>query len=97
MRTMHHHFIAVLFTSLALAASAHAQPSAGASSPMAGGMQAGDCAKPQARHDHGAEKGSPRPLQKTGPCKAEGAAAPAAASSAKKKPAHDHAKTHKTM
>jgi hypothetical protein len=98
MITIHRHLAAVLFASLALVASAQAQQPMGASSPMAGSMKAGDCAKPVARHDHGAEKGTSRSQQKAGPCMANGASAPAAAaSSAKRKPAHDHGKTHKTM
>lgn len=89
-----HHLVAVLFSTLALAASAQAQQPMGASAPMPG-----DCAKPQAKHDHGAEKGTPRSLSKAGPCKTVTVASePAvAASASRKKPTHDHAKTHKTM
>jgi hypothetical protein len=98
MSTIHHKLAAVLFASLALAASVQAQQPMDASSPMAGNMKAGDCAKPAGRHDHGAEKGTPRSQHKSAPCMANGASAPAAAApSAKRKPAHDHGKTHKTM
>lgn len=92
-------FASILFTLFAMSASAQAQPTSAASMPMAGTMLQDDCAKPKAKHDHGAEKGTPRSTSKSGPCVAAGsAAAPnAAASSPKKQLKHDHAKTHKTM
>jgi hypothetical protein len=83
-----------LFASVALSAAAQTQPAASASMPMGGAMMSNDCAKPMAKHDHGAEKGTPRPMSKSGPC-AAGAAATAqegAASTAqsKKLPKHNH-------
>lgn len=47
-----------LFASAALAASAQPQPTAGASMPIGDAMMSHDCAKPMAKHDHGAEKNS---------------------------------------
>jgi hypothetical protein len=62
--------------------------------PMSGAMMSHDCAKPMAKHDHGAEKGTPRATSKSGPCAAgamtmapEGAAS---AAPAKKLPKHNH-------
>ena len=55
---------------------------------------AADCTKAMARHDHGAEKGTPTPMQ------SECAASPASAASAhqtKAKAGHDHAKFHKNQ
>lgn len=51
-----------------------------------------DCAKPIARHDHGAERGVPTPV-------ASGCPQPPTASSPKAKiiKGHDHAKFHKLM
>lgn len=84
----------VLFASVALSAAAQAQPAATASAPMGGSMMSTDCAKPMAKHDHGAEKGTPRPMAKTGPCAAGAApmAPEGAASTAqtKKLPKHNH-------
>lgn len=87
-------FVSALFASAALAASAQTPPAASASMPMGGAMMSHDCAKPMAKHDHGAEKGTPRPMAKSGPCMA-GATATAsdgAASTtpAKKLPKHNH-------
>ena len=67
-----------------LAATVQAQPAPVASAPLAGDKMSQDCAKPMAKHDHGAEKGMPKPTSKSGPC-ASTAAAPGAASSAPKK------------
>jgi len=87
--------VSVLFTCAALAASAQTQPAASASMPMSGAMMSHDCAKPMTNHDHGAEKGTPRPMAKSGPCMTGAAAtAPEAAASAapnKKLPKHNHA------
>jgi len=87
-------FVSVLFASAALAASAQTQPAASASMPMGGAMMSHDCAKPMAKHDHGADKGTPRATAKSGPCMAGAAAtAPEAAAStapAKKLPKHNH-------
>lgn len=87
-------FVSALFASAALAASAQTPPAASASMPMGGAMMSHDCAKPMAKHDHGAEKGTPRPMAKSGPCPAGAAAAgsegAASAAPAKKLPRHNH-------
>jgi len=84
----------VLFASVALSAAAQTQPAAAASAPMGGAMMSMDCAKPMAKHDHGAEKGTPRSMAKPGPCTAGASAmAPEGAASAaqtKKLPKHNH-------
>ncbi len=94
MTTIHSLFVSALFASAALAASAQTPPAASASMPMGGAMMSHDCAKPMAKHDHGAEKGTPRSTAKSGPCMAgAGATAPDAAASAapaKKLPKHNH-------
>jgi hypothetical protein len=51
-----------------------------------------DCAKPMARHDHGAEKGTPTPMWAK--C---AMATPAAPTKTPVKMGHDHAKFHKLM
>ncbi len=94
MSTIRTLFVSALFASAALAASAQTQPAASASMPMGGAMMSHDCAKPMAKHDHGAERGTPRAMAKSGPC-AAGATATApegAASTArtKKLPKHNH-------
>ena len=61
-------FVSALFASAALAASAQTPPAASASMPMGGAMMSHDCAKPMAKHDHGAERGTPRSAPKSGPC-----------------------------
>lgn len=87
-------FASVLFASVAVTASAQTQPAPGASTPMGGAMMSGDCAKPMAKHDHGAEKGTPRAASKSGPCPTGAmVTAPEAAAStaqAKKMPKHNH-------
>jgi hypothetical protein len=83
-----------LFASVALSAAAQTQPAASASTPMGGAMMSNDCAKPMAKDDHGAEKGTPRSMSQSGPCASGAAATPAdgAASTAqaKKLPKHNH-------
>lgn len=91
---------AFILATLALTAIAQTPPAAGASMPMMGGEAMAmphDCAKGMAKHDHGAERGSPRP--KSADCGPAGAAAApeAAASGAKAKQRHDHSKFHKNM
>lgn len=91
---------AFFLAAVALTASAQTPPADGASMPMMGGEAKAmphDCAKGVAKHDHGAERGSPR--AKSADCgPASAAAAPeAAASGAKAKKPHDHAKFHKNM
>ena len=87
-------FVSALFASAALAASAQTPPAASASMPMGGAMMSHDCAKPMAKHDHGAERGTPRSAPKSGPCApGMGAMAPegsASAAPAKKLPKHNH-------
>ena len=56
MTTIRTLFVSALFASAALAATAQTQPAASASMPMGGAMVSHDCAKPMAKHDHGAEK-----------------------------------------
>jgi hypothetical protein len=51
-----------------------------------------DCAKPMARHDHGAEKGTPTPMSAACPM-----ASAAPVEKAKAKRGHDHARVHKLM
>jgi hypothetical protein len=86
--------VSALFASAALAASAQTPPAASASMPMGGAMMSHDCAKPMAKHDHGAERGTPRSASKSGPCAAGMAATAsegaASAAPAKKLPKHDH-------
>lgn len=90
---------AIFATLIVLTSTAQAQVSPAASMPMAGTAMPKDCAKPTAKHDHGAEKGTPSPKSMSGPCAPVAAAAiPAdAASTPKKKLNHDHSKAHKTM
>lgn len=77
---------------LSVAAVAQERPAA-ASPPVAAPSTPSDCAKPIARHDHGAEKGTPSPKAAM-PC----AATPAAsATKTKAISGHDHAKFHKQM
>lgn len=88
---------AFLAGTLAVGATAQTAPSTAASMPMAGAAMPRDCGKPLARHDHGAERGSPAPKAKTAPCEqGAGAAKPAQAASApSKRPKHDHGRFHK--
>ena len=80
-----------------LAAGTMAQSAPAASMPIAGHMVARDCGKPLARHDHGAERGSPSPKAKAVPCEPSATAAPpsTAASAPGKRPKHDHGRFHK--
>jgi hypothetical protein len=82
---------ALFITSLAVTAAAHAQSTA-ASAPMAIASMPQDCAKPMAKHSHGADKGMPMTSSKSGPC------APVASASPKKdKARHDHARDAKNQ
>jgi putative alpha-1,2-mannosidase len=87
--------IALAFTvslsTLTLAQGSGGAPAAPAA-PAAAASASTDCAKPMARHDHGAEKGTPSP-KAAAPC---GAAA-ASKKTAKAKTGHDHAKIHKNQ
>lgn len=78
-------------TSLALTAGAQAQ-SAAASAPKQDVSMAHDCAKPMAKHEHGADKGLPMTGAKSGPC-----APVASASASKGKPRHNHARDAKNQ
>jgi hypothetical protein len=79
---------------ISLSTAAIAQDSAGApAAPVTAPSASTDCAKPTARHDHGAEKGTPSPKAMV-PCGAESAAP---AKKAKAKTGHDHAKFHKNQ
>jgi uncharacterized low-complexity protein len=89
--------IAALATSFALAAAAQAQTATNAAMPIAAASMPQDCVKPKARHDHGAERGTPTSRSTAMPCGQEGAAtAPGTGASGPKQPRkHDHGKFHK--
>jgi len=96
--------ISFVLATAALSASAQSQPAASASMPMSGNAMPmmdnampHDCGKAIAKHDHGADRGTPSMQAKAAPCgPIAGAPTPAAAASAaKKQPRHDHAKFHK--
>lgn len=80
--------------SLAFAGAALAQEAPAPTSPPAAVAAApGDCARPMARHDHGAERLTPSP-KAAAPC------APAktrTSAKAKVGPGHDHGKFHKNQ
>jgi hypothetical protein len=81
---------ALFVASIALTATAQAQTGAAASAPMAGAATSADCPKPMAKHDHGADKGTPHPVSMSAPC------APTTSASAPKRGSrHDHAKFNK--
>jgi hypothetical protein len=87
MTTLRFLSLALIVSSFAVTAAAQQRPADPASASVPH-----DCAKPMARHDHGAERGSPRPGSMSGPCSpAPGASAP------KAKPLHDHATFHKNQ
>jgi hypothetical protein len=90
------HFLPIAFA-VVLSGAAVAQeapaPATDAVAPAAAATMPHDCMKEIARHDHGAEKGTPTPKM-TG-CTMEAPAAPA--TKAKAKLGHDHAKFHKLM
>lgn len=87
--------VASLAMLLSVPAANAQQPAAPAASAAQAEHMMKDCAKPKAKHDHGAEKGTPTPM-KAMPCEASADAASVPAR-AKKKPTHDHSKVHKTM
>jgi hypothetical protein len=92
MTTIRNLLVVAFASSITLAAAVQAQPAPAASAPtMGSNSMPHDCAKPRAKHDHGAEKGTPRP---SSPCAAVAAAsAPEGAASAtktKKLPKHNH-------
>ena len=97
MTTIHTLAISFVLATAALSASAQSQPAASASMPMSGNAMPHDCGKAIAKHDHGADRGTPSMQAKAAPCEPiAGAPTPAAAASAvKKQPRHDHAKFHK--
>lgn len=90
---------AFFLATMALTASAQTTPAAGGSMPMGGEAMAmpHDCKMGIAKHDHGAERGSPR--AKSADCGSTAATASpdAAASGAKSNQKHDHSKFHKNM
>lgn len=90
--------MAALGLATAYAADSPAAPDSGAT---AATMPRGDCGKPMARHDHGAERGTPTPAMTTMakcPMAGEEPAAPAApVQKAKARRGHDHARVHKLM
>ena len=90
---------AICATLIELTSTVQAQPAPAASMPMASNAMPKDCAKPMARHDHGAEKGTPSAKTMSANCaQAAAATMPAdAASTPKQKPIHNHSKVHKTM
>jgi len=90
MTTNHILSVAIFVASISLTAVAQEVPGASASSPRASASMPQDCAKSMPRHDHGAEKGAPRPMSSSGSC-ASVAGTPAA------KPRHDHARFHKNQ
>jgi hypothetical protein len=63
-----------------------------APAPPAAASMPHDCAKPMARHDHGAEKGTLTPM--SGACPMAADASPA---KVKAKRGHDHSRVHKLM
>lgn len=88
---------AIALSALALPAAYAADPvDAPPTQPAAAAMPM-DCAK-MARHDHGAERGTPTPTMSAG-CPMATAAAPAktSAQARPKKAGHDHARVHKLM
>lgn len=86
--------IAVLAFAISLSTVALAQEGAGIpAAPVAAASASTGCAKPMARHDHGAEKGTPSP-KAMAPC---GAESTAPATKVKAKTGHDHAKFHKNQ
>jgi len=83
--------MAALGLATAYAADAPAAPDSGAATTMPH-----DCGMPMARHDHGAEKGTPTPPMAM-KCAMATEAAVAATPKTKAKRGHDHARTHKLM
>lgn len=85
-------FVFPVVLSLAFAAAAIAQDlPAAAAAPASAAPAQTDCAKPMARHDHGAERGMPTPKAAApcGPAKTR--------TKAKAVTGHDHAKFHKNQ
>lgn len=83
--------IIALAFAISLSSAALAQD--GPAAPAAASSASTDCAKPMARHDHGAEKGTPSP-KAMAPCGAESASP---AKKVKAKAGHDHGKFHKNQ
>ncbi len=98
MSTIRTSFAITAIFAAALSTAVQAQPAPTAPASAAAPKQQ-ECGKTMARHDHGAEKGTPRPSTMAMPCAAkEAASAPdASASAPKKKLKHDHSTFHKTM
>jgi hypothetical protein len=87
-------FLAVACTAL-LSAAALAQSAPVGPDPTVP-AQPGPCIAQGARHDHGAEKGTPTPRM-SGGCPMAVPTAAAVVKKPKGKPAHDHSKFHKLM
>ena len=68
MTTIHNISAAILACAFGLTVTVQAQPAAAGAVPMAGATLKQDCARPVAKHDHGAEKGTPSPKTMSGPC-----------------------------
>lgn len=82
-------------TTFATTAAAQPQAAAAATPAASSAMSPKDCARPMARHDHGAERGSPTPRARPAGCPPETAAS--ASAPRKLKPVHDHGKIHKNQ
>ena len=96
--------MSIRYLAFVIAISAFALPAAHAADPgdappaqPAAAAMPMDCAK-MARHDHGAERGTPGPAMSAGCPMASGAAPGKTSTRAKPKNAgHDHARVHKLM
>jgi len=86
--------LAVTFTALLSAATFAQEASALASQAAEAPAMPAPCAMPAARHDHGAEKGTPTPRMAGCPM---AAASDSATAKPKAKVGHDHSKFHKLM
>lgn len=91
--------VAIFAAASTLTATAQTAPAPAASMPMAGATMPLDCAKPMAKHDHGAERGMPTSKTKSVPCTPTVAATTTSesASAPKKQLKHNHSTFHKTM
>jgi hypothetical protein len=90
MNTIHIFSAAVFAASVALSVPVQAQPAASASAPATAATMPHDCSSQMAKHDHGQDKGTPRPASMSAPC-----APTAAASATKKSQRHNHAEFSK--
>lgn len=91
-------FVTTFAAAMALTAAAHAQPSAPASATVADSDPTKACNLAKAKHDHGAERGTPsaKAMAAAACARAAGTSSAAeAASTPKKRLNHDHGKFHK--